>query len=48
MRTAIYYYNDAAMMDQVRNLTAILGRNEMIRRTGGNKRTMEFWEQKSV
>lgn len=45
MRTVLYYHNEDAFSNQVSNLTAIIGMDEMIKRTGGKRHTMEFRKQ---
>ena len=45
MRSVLFYHNDDAFSNQVSNLTAIIGLDEMIRRTGGKTHTMEFRKQ---
>lgn len=46
MRSVLFYHNDDSFSSQVSNLTAIIGMDEMIRRTGGKTHTMEFRMQK--
>ena len=45
MRSVIFYHSEDTFVDQVSNLTAIIGMDEMIRRTGGSTHTMEFRKQ---
>lgn len=45
MKTILYYHNIDALNNQVANLTAIIGMDEMISRTGGKKHTIEFHKQ---
>ncbi len=45
MKTVVFYYDDEAFANQVSNMTAIIGKNEMINRTGGLNHTLEFREQ---
>lgn len=46
MRSVLFYHSEDAFIDQVSNLTAIIGMDEMIHRTGGKSHTMEFRMQK--
>ncbi|MBQ5967980.1 MAG: bacteriophage abortive infection AbiH family protein [Clostridiales bacterium] len=46
MRSVLFYHSEDAFSDQVSNLTAIIGMEEMIRRTGGKTHTLEFRKQK--
>ncbi len=46
MRTVLFYHDEEAFSNQVANLTAIIGMNEMIKRTGGKAHTLEFCKQK--
>jgi hypothetical protein len=45
-RTVVYYHDEEAFSQQVSNITAILGREEVITRTGGQDRTLEFRDQR--
>lgn len=47
MRSVLFYHDEEAFSDQVSNLTAIIGMDEMIQRTGGKTHTLGFREQKS-
>lgn len=40
--TTIYYLNKAVMGQQIANLVKGIGQDELIRRTGGNTKTIEF------
>ena len=44
-RTVVYYHNEESFSHQVSNMTAILGVDEVIARTGGRERTLEFRNQ---
>lgn len=43
--TTIFYYNKDAMGQQIANLVKVIGQDELIRRTGGNTKTIEFVPQ---
>lgn len=43
--TTIFYYNKKVFGKHIANLVKIIGKNELIRRTGGNTKTIEFIEQ---
>lgn len=43
--TQIYYYNDTAHAQQVANLVKVIGEKELIKRTGGPSKTIEFIRQ---
>ena len=45
-RTLVYYHSEEAFSQQVSNITAILGKEEVIARTGGRDRTLEFRDQR--
>lgn len=45
MNAEIYYHDEDSFSDKVGNLTAIIGMEEMIKRTGGYYRTMRFVKQ---
>lgn len=40
--TTIYYYNRSAYGQQIANLVKVIGKDELIRRTGGSTKTIEF------
>lgn len=40
--TTIYYLNKAVMGQQIANLVKVIGQDELIRRTGGSTKTIEF------
>ena len=44
--TTIYYYNKEVMGQQITNLVKVIGQEELIRRTGGSTKTIEFKPQK--
>lgn len=43
--TTIYYLNKDVMGQQIANLVKVIGQNELIRRTGGSTKTIEFKKQ---
>lgn len=43
--TTIYYLNKAVMGQQIANLVKVIGQDELIRRTGGSTKTIEFKQQ---
>lgn len=47
-RTVVYYHDEEAFSSQVSNLSSILGTNEVIARTGGEERTLEFRDQREL
>lgn len=46
--TTIYYLDKDMMGKQIVNLVKIIGQDELIRRTGGIKKTIEFKKQSDV
>ena len=40
--TTIYYLNKGVMGQQIANLVKVIGQDELIRRTGGSTKTIEF------
>lgn len=46
--TTIYYHNRATMGQQIANLVKVIGQDELIRRTGGSTKTIEFKLQKPM
>lgn len=40
--TTIFYYNKDVMGQQIANLVKVIGQDELIRRTSGNTKTIEF------
>ena len=45
VHTTIFYLNKNVMGQQIANLVKVIGQDELIRRTGGSKKTIEFKEQ---
>lgn len=43
--TTIYYFNKEVMGQQIANLVKVIGQDELIRRTGGSTKTIEFRQQ---
>ena len=48
VKTTIFYHNRDAMGQQIANLVKIIGQDELIRRTGGSTKTIEFKMQKDM
>jgi hypothetical protein len=48
VHTTIYYKNKKTMGKQISNLVKIIGQDELIRRTGGSTKTIEFVKQKEM
>lgn len=46
MYTTIYYFNKEVMGQQIANLVKVIGQDELIRRTGGSTKTIEFRQQR--
>lgn len=46
--TTIYYLNRSVMGQQIADLVKVIGQDELIRRTGGSKKTIEFGLQKDM
>lgn len=46
--TTIYYVNKSVMGQQIDNLVKVIGQDELIRRTGGSTKTIEFRLQKDM
>ncbi len=46
--TIIYYLDQQMFAQQITNLVKIIGQDELIRRTGGIKRNIEFKKQKDM
>lgn len=46
--TTIFYYNKAVMGQQIANLVKVIGQDELIKRTGGNTKTIEFKQQQNM
>lgn len=48
MYTTIYYLNKSVMGQQIANLVKVIGQDELIRRTGGSTKTIEFKLQQDM
>ena len=46
--TTIYYHDKQTMGRQIANLVKVIGQDELIKRTGGHTKTIEFKPQKSM
>lgn len=46
--TTIYYYNKDVMGQQIANLVKVIGQDELIKRTGGRTKTIEFKQQQNM
>ena len=46
--TTIFYYNKETMGQQIANLVKVIGQDELIRRTGGSTKTIEFRLQQDM
>lgn len=46
--TTIFYVNKDVMGKQIANLVKIIGQDELIRRTGGSDKTIEFRQQQAI
>lgn len=46
--TTIFYHNKDIMGQQIENLVKVIGQDELIRRTGGNTKTIEFKQQQNM
>lgn len=46
--TTIFYHNKDAMGQQIANLVKVIGQDELIRRTGGSTKTIEFKQQQDM
>ena len=46
--TIIYYYNKNDLSSKIANLVKVIGQDELIRRTGGSTKTIEFKLQKDM
>lgn len=46
--TTIFYHNKDVMGQQIANLVKVIGQDELIRRTGGNTKTIEFKQQQDM
>ncbi len=48
VHTTIFYHNKDAMGQQIANLVKVIGQDELIKRTGGSTKTIEFVQQKPM
>lgn len=48
VHTTIFYHNKDAMGQQIANLVKVIGQDELIKRTGGSTKTIEFVLQKAM
>ena len=48
VKTTIFYLNKDIMGQQIANLVKIIGQDELIRRTGGRTKTIEFKQQRDM
>ncbi|MBD5511344.1 MAG: hypothetical protein HDR08_08860 [Lachnospiraceae bacterium] len=46
--TTIYYHNKDVMGQQIANLVKVIGQDELIKRTGGSTKTIEFKQQQDI
>lgn len=46
--TTIFYHNKDVMGQQIANLVKVIGQDELIRRTGGSTKTIEFKQQQDM
>ncbi len=46
--TTIFYLNKSVMGQQIANLVKVIGQDELIRRTGGSTKTIEFKQQRDM
>ncbi|MCI8347110.1 MAG: hypothetical protein HFJ12_04090 [Bacilli bacterium] len=46
--TTIFYLNKDVMGQQIANLVKVIGQDELIRRTGGSTKTIEFKQQQDM
>lgn len=46
--TTIYYYDKDTMGQQIANIVKIIGQDELIKRTGGSTKTIEFRQQQDM
>lgn len=46
--TTIFYINKDVMGQQIANLVKVIGQDELIRRTGGSTKTIEFKQQQPM
>ena len=48
VNTIIFYHNKESMGKQIANLVRVIGEDELIKRTGGNTKTIEFRLQRQM
>lgn len=48
VHTTIFYYNKEVMGQQIANLVKVIGEDQLIRRTGGSTKTIEFKQQQPM
>lgn len=48
VHTTIFYHDKDAMGQQIANLVKVIGQDELIRRTGGSTKTIEFKQQQNM
>lgn len=48
VKTTIFYHNKDAMGQQIANLVKVIGQDELIKRTGGSTKTIEFKQQQDM
>ena len=46
--TTIFYLNKKVLGQQIANLVKVLGQDELIKRTGGSTKTIEFRQQREM
>lgn len=46
--TTIFYHDKDTMGQQIANLVKVIGQDELIRRTGGSTKTIEFKQQQDM
>lgn len=46
--TTIYYHNKKSLKEKISNLVKVIGQDELIKRTGGNTKTIEFKQQQDM
>ena len=47
-KTHIYYHNREALAKQIENLVKVIGEENLIRKTGGKERTIEFIQSQAA
>lgn len=48
VHTTIFYHNKDVMGQRIANLVKVIGQDELIRRSGGNTKTIEFKQQQDM